>query len=63
MRHRLTRFIRSGAPFDLLGLAGLAALSFGIWQISEPAAFIVGGLVAAGFAYFLSPPSSGRNRS
>ena len=31
---------------DLLFFAGVASVLFGVWQIHQPAAFIVGGLVA-----------------
>ena len=35
---------------DLLGLVGVAAMSYGAWLIYEPAGFIVGGVIVAAVA-------------
>lgn len=44
-----TRAVKSALPvlsIDALGVAGSVTLVYGIWQIHQPAAFIVAGLLA-----------------
>lgn len=37
---------------DIVGLAGAALMSYGAWQVYEPAGFVIGGLMLiAGCAY------------
>jgi hypothetical protein len=42
---------------DLVGIAGAAAITFGVWQIHRPAAWIVAGIMMLLTALRLSAPS------
>lgn len=49
---------------DCMLLAGVAVIVYGIWLLSHPAAFIVGGLaLAAGGAFMGFDPAARRRRS
>lgn len=39
---------------DLTGIAGLAAIVYGVWKLNEPAAWIIGGGFAAIISFRLS---------
>ncbi len=39
---------------DVLLVSGLALVTFGVWQMHQPSAFIVGGLSVCGLAFALS---------
>lgn len=47
-----------GMMVDLLGLAGLAAICFGVWQIHRPSAYIVGGVIVLAFALAMTVENS-----
>lgn len=36
--------------FDVVGLAGLVVLDWGLWQVSEPLTFVVTGILLMGYA-------------
>lgn len=52
-----TRAVIAALPVlfvDVVGLGGAGALVYGIWQIYQPAAFIVAGVLAIAVSFMLA---------
>ncbi len=47
---------------DAVGITGAAAVVYGVWQIHQPSAWIVGGIMAMVVTLRLSLPASSRQR-